>query len=132
MIDKTILLNPVTMTCVENMFDETAMLMPTVLVCPTTGCTLGNGGACGEPRPSLRMLPCNIWSTTKLLLMANRSMGEVWMFVMMALVKLFMMEEMKINYLGGQSQTQISKRYRAQCSKEDVVRKTSISSEGSG
>ena len=32
-----------TRTCVGNMSDETAMLR--VLVCPITGCTLGNGGA---------------------------------------------------------------------------------------
>ena len=46
--------------------------------------------------------------------MANRSVGEVRKFVMKGLVKLFMMEKMKINSLGGQSQTQISKKYRAQ------------------
>ena len=45
MIDKTILLNPVTRTCVGNMFNNTAMLMPTVLVCPTTESTHGHGGA---------------------------------------------------------------------------------------
>jgi hypothetical protein len=52
--------------------------------------------------------------------------------VMMGLVELFMMKEKKIIFLSGPGQTHISKRYRAQCSKEDVVRKTSISSEGSG
>ena len=64
--------------------------------------------------------------------MANRSVGEVRKFMMMGSVKLFMMEEMKINFLSGQGQPQISKRYCAQCSKKHVVRKTSISSEGNG
>ena len=59
--------------------------------------------------------------------MANRSGGLVGKFEMMGLVELFMMKEMKINSLSGQGQAQISKRYRAQSSKEDVVRKTSIS-----
>jgi hypothetical protein len=64
--------------------------------------------------------------------MANRSGGLVGKFEMMGLVELFMMKEMKINSLSGQGQAQISKRYRSQCSKEDVVRKTPISSEGNG
>ena len=58
--------------------------------------------------------------------MANRSVAVMGKFVMMGLVELFMIG------LSGQGQAQISKRYRAQSSKEDVVRKTSISSEGNG
>ena len=53
--------------------------------------------------------------------MANRSVAVMGKFVMMGLVELFMIG------LSGQGQAQISKRYRAQSSKEDVVRKTSIS-----
>ena len=64
--------------------------------------------------------------------MVNRPLGEERKFVMMGLVKLSMMEDMKMNSLGGQSQTQISKKYRARCSKEHVVRKTSSSSKGNG
>ena len=78
------------------------------------------------------MVPCVIWRGTELLFMANRSMGLVGKLVMMGLVKLFMMKEMKMISLSGQGHTQISKRYRAQCSKEDVVRKSSISSERNG
>ena len=66
------------------------------------------------------------------MLMSNRLMGEVGMIVMVGLVKMFMMKEKKIISLSGHYHTQISKRYRAQCSKEDAVRRTSISSEGNG
>ena len=53
----------------------------------------------GEPHPSLRMVPCVIWRGTELVLMANRSMGEVGKVVMMGLVKLSMMGE----HGGGQN-----------------------------
>ena len=56
---------------------------------------------------------------TELLLIADKSVG------VMGRLKLIMM-------LSGPGQAQVSRRYRAQCSKEDVVRKTSIPSEGNG
>ena len=56
---------------------------------------------------------------TELLLIANKSVG------VMGRLKLIMM-------LSGPGQAQVSRRYRAQCSKENVVRKTSISSGGNG
>ena len=77
-------------------------------------------------------MPCVIWRGTELVLMGNRLMGEERRFVMMRLVKLSMMQEMKIISLSGQGQIHFSKRYRAQCSKEDAVRRILISSEGSG
>ena len=45
MIDETILLSNVTSICVGDMFTEAAMTLPTVLECPSLGCTRGNGGA---------------------------------------------------------------------------------------
>ena len=45
MIDETILLNDMTRICVEYMFEEAAMLLPTVLECPTQGCNHGEGEA---------------------------------------------------------------------------------------
>ena len=86
----------------------------------------------GEPHPSLRMVPYNIWNTTELLLIANRSMGEVGKFVMMGLVELFKMKEMKINSLSGPGQAPVSKRCRDQCSEEDAVRRLSNPSRSNG
>ena len=70
--------------------------------------------------------------------MVNRSVGVVrkfmmvGLFVMMGSVELFMMMGIKVNFVSGPGQAQISKRSRAQCSKEGVFRKTSLSSEGNG
>ena len=59
--------------------------------------------------------------------MAKRSMGVMEMFVLVGEKELFMMKVKKIISLSGQGQTQISKRYRAQCSKGDVVTRTLVS-----
>ena len=59
----------------------------------------------GEPHPSLRILPCNIWSTTELMLMANRSVGVLEMFVLVGEMELFMMKVKKIISLSGHYQT---------------------------
>ena len=64
--------------------------------------------------------------------MVNRSVGVVGKFMMMGSVELFMMMGIKVNFVSGPGQAQISKRYRAQCFEEDVVRKISLSSEGNG
>ena len=66
------------------------------------------------------------------MLMANRSVGEVRKFMMMGSVKLFMMEEMKINSLSGPGQAPVSKRCRDQCSEEDAVRRLSNPSRSNG
>jgi hypothetical protein len=44
-IDETILLSNVTRICVGDMFDKAAMMLPTVLKCPSLGCTRGHGRA---------------------------------------------------------------------------------------
>ena len=60
------------------------------------------------------------------------NISVVGKFVMVRVVKMFMMLGVKVNFLSGPTQAPISKRYHAQCSKEDAVRKISIYSERSG
>ena len=78
----------------------------------------------GEPHPSLRILPWNGWITTELLLMANRSVGEVRKFVMVREMKLFMML--------GPGKAHITRRCRAQYSEENAVRRSSNPSSSTG
>ena len=83
----------------------------------------------GRPRPFPSTAPYRCLMPTWLMLILLEVVG---MFVMRGLVKMFMMKEKKIISLSGHYQTQISKRFRAQCSKEDAVRRNLISSEGNG
>ena len=64
--------------------------------------------------------------------MAKRSMGVMEMFVLVGEKELFMLKVKTIISLSGHYQNYNSKSYRAQCSKEDVVRRSLISSEGNG
>ena len=48
----------------------------------------------------------------------------VGLFVMVEVVELFMMVGIKFCFLSGPGQAPISKRYRAQCSMEDAVKKS--------
>ena len=79
----------------------------------------------GEPHPSLRILPWNIWISTELMLITNRSMGVVRKFVMVGVRKLFMM-------LGGLGKAHITMRCRTQYSEEDAVRRISNPSRSNG
>ena len=83
----------------------------------------------GRPRPFPSTAPYRCLMPTWLMLIL---LEVVRMFVMRGSVELFMMKEMKMISLSGPGQTQISKRYRAQCSKADAVRRTLSSSEGNG
>ena len=57
----------------------------------------------------------------------NSTVEVVGLFMMVGVVELFMMVGIEFNFLSGPGQAPIS-----QCSKEDAVRKTSLSSEGNG
>ena len=76
-----------------------------------------NGRPCPFPRP----VPYRCWKPIELMLILLEVVEQLVMLV-----------EKKIITLSGHYHTQISKRYRAQCFKEDAVRRTSISSEGNG
>ena len=124
MIDKTILLHPLTMTCVGNMFDETAMLMSTVLVWPTTGCTCGNGGARWSTPPHTE--------NSAMLLMDIHRAGAHGQQIYGGGGKFVMMGEMELFMMLGPGKAPITKRCRDQCSEEDAVRRSSNPSHSNG
>ncbi len=84
-----------------------------------------------DGRPSLfpSLTPYTCWTYTQRRFILLEMVG---LLVMVGLVKLVMMKEKEIISLSGPGQTHVSMRYRAQCSKEDAVRRILISSEGSG
>ena len=132
------------------MFEEDALLhifidkMPMELECPNPGCNHGEGGARWKTQPLSEAVALEMWKAHRADAHGQQIRGVVGkflmvglfmmvgLFVMMGWVELFVMLGIKVNFLSGPGQAQISKRYRAQCSKEDAVRKTSISSEGNG
>ena len=86
MIDETILLSNVTRICVGDMFDKAAMMLPTVLKCPSLGCTRGHGRAWWRTPPLSEDIAMELMDFTELMLMANRSVGVMGRFVMVSRV----------------------------------------------
>jgi hypothetical protein len=125
MIVKTILQDHMTRICMGNKFDETAMLLPTVLVCPTTGCSMGDGGARWRTPPLTEKIAMQLMDYHRADVHGQQIGGggeEVWM---VGVRKLFMM-------LGGLGKAHITMRCRTQYSEEDAVRRSSNPSSSTG